>query len=674
MAGGRDRSARPARLRVLAGGALLSLALALFPVPAVAQTPAPQPAPGQPAAAPPAAAPAPVAIRAAGTEVNILADQFERIGGPQNLLIAIGNVELTRGNTRLLADRIELNQDSGDAVARGKVVFYDGQDRLVGDRIDYNIRTGTGVVEDGTLVAAPYYTLSGERLERLGENVYGIRRGTLTTCEGDDPAWYFRMSSATADMEDYVFGRDVSFWVKGVPVWPWFPFFAAAIRKERQSGFLLPTFGFSNERGFYAHVPFYWAINDSQDLTIALEAYSERGVGLTAHYQYILSERNRGAVTGFWLNEFVRSSDPLERAEQLARAELRSSGDNRAWVSGKHAWTIDTRTSFKVDVNATSDDDVFDDYGDLLSERGRERAETNIFVSRRWDAWNLVANILWYQDLTVRRPVELQRVPEVRLRGIRQPVPGLSPLLYEVESSLVNFMRHVGPEGLRVDVHPRLVLPIPIAGVVTVTPWVGGRLTYYDQRATGEHLSTNGFIVVEDSVTDHRVRQQVEVGVDAETRLSRVYTLDPGGRVAALQHVIEPRASVIAVRGLEQKAYPHYEPTVGRIGVLRSMDPNIDRLGKVNAVEYALTNRLNAKTTAGPGQEAVRWEAARLTVAQIYDVTRAIKDDEPFKDVRAEIEVRPTPAFSLPGRRGLERERPRPPRGQHRHRRESSGR
>ena len=145
-----------------------------------------------------------MAIRAAGTEVNILADQFERIGGPQNLLIAIGNVELTRGNTRLLADRIELNQDSGDAVARGKVVFYDGQDRLVGDRIDYNIRTGTGVVEQRAR-SSPRRTTRcpASAWSASGDNVYGIRRGTLTTCEGDDPAWYFRMSSATADVEDY---------------------------------------------------------------------------------------------------------------------------------------------------------------------------------------------------------------------------------------------------------------------------------------------------------------------------------------------------------------------------------------------------------------------------------------------------------------------------------------
>ena len=42
---------------------------------------------------------------------------------------------------------------------------------------------------------------------------------------------------------------------------------------------------------------------------------------------------------------------------------------------------------------------------------------------------------------------------------------------------------------------------------------------------------------------------------------------------------------------------------------LRSLDPNIDRRGKVTAVEYSLVNRINAKTTAGPDREpaAGRW-------------------------------------------------------------------
>ncbi len=41
-------------------------------------------------------------------------------------------------------------------------------------------------------------------------------------------------------------------------------------------------------------------------------------------------------------------------------------------------------------------------------------------------------------------------------------------------------------------------------------------------------------------MNDSRVRRQVEWGVEAESRISRVYTTDGSGSVAAYQHVIEP--------------------------------------------------------------------------------------------------------------------------------------
>jgi len=596
----------------LAVSALLTLLVILPTAPAGAQGPS-----------------APVSIREGDTEVNILADQIQQIGGPGNLLIAIGNVELTRGGTRLVADRVELNRDTGDAVAQGKAVFYDGQDRLVGDRVDYNIRTGTGIVHHGSVFAAPYYSLSGERMERVGEGVYNVRNGVLTTCEGDDPTWSIRLGSATADLQEIVYGRDASFWVKNVPLVPWVPFFAAALRKERQSGFLFPSYGVSSRRGIFTEIPYYWAIDDSQDLTMTLGAYTERGVGLAGEYRYIVSERNQGRLAGFWINEFL------------------DNGDNRGWAAGRHAWQITPRTTLKVDVNVTSDDNVFRDWADRAQDRGRERAETNLFVSHRWDSWNLVGNVLWYQDLTTSRPTELQRTPDIRLRGVRQPVPGFSPLLFELESSVANFVRDVGPSGVRVDVHPRLVLPIPLAGFVTLTPFLGGRATYYDQETTGLRITRNGGFVVEEAVANDRIRRQVEIGLQAESRASRVYDVGGFGGVAAVQHVIEPSATFTGVRGLDQKAFPQYEPIVSRIGLLRSMDPNIDRLGKVTAVEYSITNRLNAKTTAGPGQEPLRWELARLTLGQIYDIGRQIAHDQPFKDVRADVLVQPTPNLLL---------------------------
>jgi LPS-assembly protein len=573
------------------------------------------------------AQPGGVTVRAGGEEATVVADQLQQVGGATDLLIAVGNVEITRGQTRLLADRVELNRDTGQAVAQGKVVFYDGPDRLVGERIDYNLKTGTGVVYKGSAVAAPFYHLSAERMDRVGDSVYEMRRGVFTTCEGDDPPWSFRFGSGTADLDDIVYGRDASFWVKGIPVLPWVPFFAAALRRERQSGFLFPEFGQSSRKGFFSRIPYFWAIGDSQDLTVTLDAYSERGVGVEGDYRYVMSRDQRGELAVFGVNEFLRDDAKLE--------------ENRGWASFRHDWQITPRLSFKVNANVTSDDLMFRDYGNRLADRANQRAESNVFVTQNWDTWSLVGNVKWYQDLTTARPIELQRVPEVKLVGIRQPVPGVPGLLYETTASFVNFIRDVGPDGVRADFHPRLLMPLPVAGLFTVTPFAGGRVTYYDERVVGERVTRVGALTVEESVHDPRVRRQVEWGVEAESRISRVYTTDGRGSVAAYQHVIEPRVKIIQIRGIDQKDYPEYDPGAS---TATGIDPGyerrvgIDRLGKANEITYYLTNSLNAKTVSGPDQQPVRWEMMRFTLSQTFKMDPV---SEPLKDLYADLTISP---------------------------------
>ncbi len=571
-----------------------------------------------------------------GGEASVVADRIQQIG-PDNLLLAVGNVEITRGTSRLLADRAELNRETGEVVAQGKVVFFDGPDRLVGDRIDYNLKSGTGVVYNGRSVSPPYYHLSGERMDRIGDGIYQIRRGTFTTCEGDDPPWSFRFSSGTADLEEAAYGRDVSFWVKSIPVMPWLPFFATALRRERQTGFLFPEFGNSSRKGFFARVPFYWAISDSQDLTVTPAVFSKTGVGGEAEYRYILSRDQKGRLSAFGINEAFRDLNEPSGVHQ-----------NRGWLSGLHDWNITQRLSFKIDSNVTSDDLVYRDYSDSIEARARQFAETNVFVSQRWDAWSLLGNVRWYQDLTTLAPVELQRVPDLRLAGMRQPVPGLPSLpipgqpalLYQMDSSFVNFFRYRGPEGLRVDFHPRTYLPIPVAGLFTFTPWVGGRLTYYDQKVTGTRV-TEG-ITIQTSVYDPRLRQQVEWGAEVESRLSRVYMLDGFAGMSALQHIFEPRAVVTEIRGINQKKLPTYDQGAN---TTTGVDPGYDRrvgidsIGKANEVTYYFTNRLNGKTVAGPGQEPIRWELARFTLSQTYNINPV---SQPVDDLFADLYVAPT--------------------------------
>ncbi|HEV8474293.1 MAG TPA: LPS assembly protein LptD [Methylomirabilota bacterium] len=531
----------------------------------------------------------PVTVPTAGGEVTILADQLEQVGGTDNLLIATGNVEITRGTARLMADRVELNRATGDAVAQGRVVFYDGEDQLTGQRIEYNIKTGTGVVYQAAARGAPFYRLSGERMERLGESVYRIRKGVFTTCEDDEPDWSFRFGSGTADLNEFVYGTDASFWVKNIPLIPFFPFFAAAIRRERQTGFLFPKFGYSSRKGYYGELPFYWAIDDSQDLTVAPIGYTNMGEGLTAQYRYVASPTERGRVGGFLMQETAKHDA------------------TRAVGTTRQDWELAPRLWLKVDVNGVTDDKVLSDYGDELYQRSSQRVESKVFLTRSWQAWNFVGDVFTYQDLTTRRPVELYRLPELSLTGVRQPLHDLPGVLYEFEGSAVRFVRDIGSDGGRIDLHPRVSRPISLDGVATVTPFVGGRLTGYDRTVTGYRTSRGVNGPIEVTSDDPRLRRLFEAGADLETRLSRVFVTEGAWGMESMLHTIEPHVGYTWITGRGQDRLPQWTPTV-------------DNIPDTSQVTYSLTNRLRGKTVTLADSEPVRWELFRLTLGHSYDL------------------------------------------------------
>jgi LPS-assembly protein len=532
------------------------------------------------------AQPAPVIVPTVGGEVTVLADRMDDLGR-DNVVVATGNVEIFKGRARLNADRVEINRTTGDAVATGRAIFYDGEDRLTGDRIDYNIKTGTGVVHHGKATTPPYYRLSGERMDRVDESVYRVKRGIFTTCEDDTPSWSFRFEEGTADLEDYLFGTSASFWVKDIPLIPFFPFFAAAIRRERQTGFLFPTFGTSKFRGFYAEIPFFWAISDSQDLTVGFNAYELKGFGGTATYRYRLSENSGGTFSGFYVHE------------------TKVKDDDRGWGRFRHEWRGPGGLRAVADVNVVSDDHALRDYSLRLSERAQQRVDANLFVSKAFERWNVVGNVFSYQDLTTGRGTELRRLPELRVDRVRAPVPGVPGLLFDFESSGTYFQRDVGAEGGRIDLHPRLSAPVRPGDLFTVTPFVGGRVTAYQNSVVAQRLEVDGNLA---DVTnrDPRVRRLVEAGGDLEMPISRPYAFDRWG-VDTILHRIEPRVNYTFITGSGMNHLPLFTERV-------------DAVKEASQVTYSVTNRLFARTSSGPDSEPVRWEAVRVLLGHQIDL------------------------------------------------------
>src|SRR5262249_43894714 len=276
----------------------------------------------------------------AGSPVTVYADHVQNLE-QEKLLLAEGNVQLEQGDVRLESDRMEVNTETGEAVASGRVVLFDGRDRLTGSRIEYNLRSGTGIVYQAEAAAEPHFFFQGNSMDRVGDKAYRIQGGVFTTCEDETPAWSVRLGKATAYLDDYMWGTNASFWVWKVPLVPFIPFFATSLRKDRHTGLLTPTFGSSNEKGFFIRQPIYIVLGDSQDLVLSPACFTKRGPGIGGTYRYVRTEGSRGELDGFYLHDDEESPDH---------------GANRWIASLRHEEDITPRLVFKADVARVSDD------------------------------------------------------------------------------------------------------------------------------------------------------------------------------------------------------------------------------------------------------------------------------------------------------------------------------
>ena len=171
------------------------------------------------------------------------------------VIIHEGNVDLRYGIYRLQADKITVYEAENKAVAEGSVVFDQGEDqRITGTRGTFNYKTKLGSfvestgftnqTNDGTVI---YFT--ADSVERTGPNEIVVRNGKFTACEEAVPKWSFTASKATIRPNDRVKLKNPKFRVKDIPILV-LPYVSLPIeRKDRQSGFLTPTFGYSASKG-----------------------------------------------------------------------------------------------------------------------------------------------------------------------------------------------------------------------------------------------------------------------------------------------------------------------------------------------------------------------------------------------------------------------------------------
>lgn len=552
----------------------------------------------------------------------------------QQLFVAEGDVEITYRNARLTADYIEFQEKTGEALAIGNVVYEEGVETLTADRAEFNLDTELGTITVGKLSLADDQYFTGKQIIKTGEETYTIKQGTFTACDSGIPAWKFRSSTANVEQDEYIQAWNTVGFVKGIPVF-YFPYFMYPIKRERQSGFLVPDVGNSDYNGFQISSAFFWAINDSQDATFRHTYYDLRGNKFDLEYRYKYSAETDGTLQVEYFHEDRKDSQSKKR------------------LVFNHRQRLPFAIKGLVNLNLTDNDQFDKDFSTELDERAETYLESDISLTRNFSQHTVKLLFDRLDDLREEsNDRQDQRFPEFSISSQQQQIFG-SPLYFR-QLSAVSWLKRDGEpteylDMTRVDIHPTFSLPINFGSALTVNPELELRETYYSEYYTKEKPTETAetYEKVAHDATN-REYYSARVGVNGP-RFQRIFNFARTRRTQKMKHLIEPSISYQYAPGIDEKELPKFDG-VDRIG---SEDPS-------QTLSYSLTQRLLTKRITVADWDRFQRddddllvieelatnteEVASLVFSQSYNVEA---DDHNFSNIAVTLNLLPVQDYKL---------------------------
>jgi len=187
-----------------------------------------------------------------------------------------------------------LADNHGDSI-KGTPVFKMGADEYKSDTMAFNFKTKKGLIRQVYTAQDDGY-MRGEVAKRDSTGIIYMQHGRYTTCDKDHPDFYIALSRAKVRPgKDVVFGPAYLV-VADVPLPLAIPYGFFPFTKKYSSGFIMPSYGDENDRGFYLRDGgYYFAISDKWDLKLLGEIYTQGSWGLSAASNYRKRYRYNGS-------------------------------------------------------------------------------------------------------------------------------------------------------------------------------------------------------------------------------------------------------------------------------------------------------------------------------------------------------------------------------------------
>ncbi len=239
--------------------------------------------------------------------VDYYGEDYVYMDRKHNLIYLYNKAFIIYGDTRIDAGLIILDNNKNEVYAKGidsngvytqKPKFVQAGNTVKPDSIRFNFKTEKALIYN-SFTEQNGITVIAEVSKKENDSTVFVKNVKFTTSTNvEDPEYYFYTRKAKFVPKKKIVTGLTNMYIANVPLPVGLPFAYFPLTEDRTSGFIIPTFGDNNARGFFfQNGGYYFAINDYVDLAVLGDYYTNGSYGLRAESLYALRYKFNGRIS-----------------------------------------------------------------------------------------------------------------------------------------------------------------------------------------------------------------------------------------------------------------------------------------------------------------------------------------------------------------------------------------
>ena len=230
-------------------------------------------------------------------DVRRKAKGYIKINNKEKIITLFDNAELYYMDIELKSGIIKFDWES-NVVSAGRIkdslgnyiqspIFKQGGDEINPDSLRYNFDTKKALIWNSRTTQNEMNVFS-LATKKENDSIYFIKEAKVTTSKNlDDPEYYIRVRSGKFIPKNKIIAGPSNLYIYDVPTPIFLPFAYFPLTEDRNSGFIFPTIGQNNRRGyFFQNGGYYLAPSEYFDLTLLGDYYTNGSYGMRVESSY----------------------------------------------------------------------------------------------------------------------------------------------------------------------------------------------------------------------------------------------------------------------------------------------------------------------------------------------------------------------------------------------------